>query len=109
MTTVSAFCANAFHYFSAPRRAAQKFADVLAEGGRLYVWERNKSSSALTHLWGWLHRHYIKDNVEFYTTGELQVMFSEAGFREVEPMVSLNRLLWKRKLYTSAVLIQCLK
>lgn len=104
-----AFCVNAFHYFSAPRRAAEKFADTIAEGGRLYLWERNKSSSALTRLWGWLHRHYIKDNVEFYSTGELQAIFSEAGFREVEPILEVNRLFWKRKLYTSAVLIECLK
>lgn len=104
-----AFCANAFHYFSAPRQAARKFADTVADGGRLYVWERNKSSSALTRLWGWLHRHYIKDNVQFYTTGELQTIFSEAGFRKVEPILEVNRLFWKRKLYTSAVLIECLK
>ena len=102
-----AFCANAFHYFSAPQQAARKLHDVLADGGTLYVLERNKSNSPLTRLWAWLHRHWIKDNVEFYTLSELASFFKQAGFTEVTVVRAVNRLFWKNKLYTSIVLLKC--
>lgn len=101
------FCANAFHYFSAPGRAAEKFCSVLADGGTLYVLERNKSNSPLTLLWGWLHRHWIKDNVEFYTLDQLTSCFKDAGFGDVTVLRTVNRLLWKNKLYTSVALLKC--
>jgi len=104
-----AFCANAFHYFSAPRRAAEKLHHCLDAGGTLYVLERNKANSPLTLLWGWLHRHWIKDNVEFYTLGELIDCFRGAGFGEVEVARTINRVLWKNKLYTSVALLKCTK
>lgn len=103
------FCTNAFHYFSAPRKAARKLHDVLADGGTLYVLERNKSDSFLTLLWGWLHRHCIRDHVEFYTVEELAEFFEEAGFKEVTVARTIKRLFWKNKLYTSIVLLQCVK
>lgn len=104
-----AFCANAFHYFSTPRRAAEKFYDVLADGGTLYILERNKSSSMLTLLWGWLHRHWIKDNVEFYALDDLVSCFRDAGFGDVSVVRTVNRLMWKNKLYTSVALLKCTK
>lgn len=104
-----AVCANAFHYFSFPSRAAEKLWEVLEEGGILYVLERDKSRSALTLLWGWLHRHCIKDNVSFYAREDLASFFTNAGFNDVTVARSINRLLWKNKLYTSIVLIKCLK
>lgn len=104
-----AVCANAFHYFSNPARAAEKLWDVLNEGGVLLVLERDKSKSMLTFLWGWLHRHCIKDNVEFYTQSDLLSFFNRAGFEDVDVVKSINRLLWKNKLYTSVALIRCLK
>ncbi len=104
-----AFCANAFHYFSAPGRAAEKLCRVLADGGTLYVLERNKSNSPLTLLWGWLHRHWIKDNVEFYSLDELTACFKNAGFEDVTVVRTINRLLWKGKLYTSVALLKCTK
>lgn len=103
-----AFCANAFHYFSAPGRAAEKLCRVLADGGTLYVLERNKSNSPLTLLWGWLHRHWIKDNVEFYTLDQLTSCFKDAGFGDVTVVRTVNRLLWKNKLYTSVALLKCI-
>lgn len=104
-----AFCTNAFHYFSAPMAAAAKLCDVLADDGTLYVLERNKADSPLTSLWGWLHRHWIKDNVEFYTLDELVSCFKGAGFRDVTVVRTVNRLLWKNKLYTSVALLKCTK
>lgn len=102
-------CANAFHYFASPEAAALRLWEILDEGGLLYVLERDKSRSALTLLWGWLHRHFIKDNVEFYTRDELTSFVTRAGFRDVAVVQSINRLLWKRKLYTSIVLLECRK
>lgn len=103
----AAVCANAFHYFCRPARAAEKLRQVLDEDGIVYVLERDKSRSALTFLWGWLHRHCIKDNVAFYTRDELVAVFTRAGFKDVAVVKSINRLLWKNKLYTSITLIRC--
>jgi SAM-dependent methyltransferase len=104
-----AVCANAFHYFSSPARAAGKLMEALADDGVLFVLERDKSGSTLTRAWGWLHRHCIKDNVEFYDRRGLMSYFSNAGFGTVTVVRTINRLFWKNKLYTSIVLIKCLK
>jgi ubiquinone/menaquinone biosynthesis C-methylase UbiE len=104
-----AFCTSAFHYFSAPRQAAEKLCRALDSGGTLYLIERNKSNSPLTLLWGWLHRHLIKDNVEFYSLEELVDCFRAAGFADVTVARTVNRLLWKNKLYTSVALLKCTK
>jgi ubiquinone/menaquinone biosynthesis C-methylase UbiE len=104
-----AFCANAFHYFSDPRAAAEKFHHVLPVGGSLYVLERNTASSMMTRGWGWLHRHVIKDNVEFYCVDQLLGYFRNAGFNEARVVRSISRIMWKKKLYTSIVLIECVK
>ena len=103
------FCTNAFHYFSNPQRAADKLFDVLSVDGYLYVLERNASNSLLTRLWGWMHRHCIKDNVEFYTSNKLESLFRQAGFSKVTVLRTINRFLWKNKLYTSIVIIKCKK
>lgn len=104
-----AICANAFHYFSDPRAAAGKLFDVLAPGGSLLVLERNKSNSPMTQLWGWLHRHVIKDNVEFYDLDQLLALFRAAGFIDVGVIRKIRRAMWKNKLYTDVVLIKCVK
>lgn len=103
------FCANALHYFAAPAEAAARFHRVLADGGRLYLLERNKANSALTRLWGWLHRHWIRDNVEFYSLDELRRCLTGAGFEPVSVAHTVTRLLWKNKLYTSIALLECSK
>lgn len=101
------FCANAFHYFSSPQKAARQMYDVMTDDGCLYVLERNASNSVLTRAWGWLHQHCIKDNVEFHTEDQLASYFTNAGFTNVTTVRSINRVLWKNKLYTSVVLLKC--
>ena len=98
-------CANAFHYFSDPQKAAQKFYRLLRKGGRLILLERDKSNSLLTFLWGLLHRHLVKDHVEFYTQSKLVNFFAEAGFNSVSISRCIRRSFWKGKLFTSVVIL----
>ncbi len=102
-------CSSAFHYFLDPQRAAEKLYGLLADGGVLYVLERDKSRSLLTRLWGFLHRIYIKDQVEFYDRHVLLQFFRHAGFRNASVIQSIRRYFWKGKLFTSVVLIRCQK
>lgn len=102
-------CANVFHYFTAPQIATHKFYELLDSGGRLIILERDKSSSPLTFLWGLLHRHLIKDQVEFYTKTELIHFFKKAGFRTVSISQSIRRYFWKGKLFTSIAVLNCQK
>jgi len=102
-----AFCTSAFHYFSNPGAATVKLYRALGPGGSLYLVERNKSRSLMTGIWGWLHRHWIRDNVSFYELEELQSLLRAAGFARVRTLRTINRVLWKNKLYTSVALIEC--
>ena len=99
-------CASAFHYFSDPHQAAVKLYSLLGDGGVLYLLERDKHRSQLTRLWGFLHRNYIKDNVEFYDQTELLRIFRRAGFDNPELVETTRRYVWKGKLFTSIVLIK---
>ena len=100
------FCANAFHYFSDPQSATDRLFKHLAEGGTLYVLERNKTLSPLTFLWGFIHRVFIKDQVVFYKTSELVSFFEKAGFKQIKILSSIKKYFWKNKLFTNIVLLE---
>jgi ubiquinone/menaquinone biosynthesis C-methylase UbiE len=103
------FCANAFHYFTDPQTASDKLHELLQEDGTLYVLERNKSRSLLTFFWGVLHTVLIKDQVVFYKNSELVSFFEKAGFKGVRIVRSIKKYFWKKKLFTSIVLIEAKK
>ena len=100
------FCANTFHYFSNPQSATDKLFKQLAEGGTLYILERNKTHSPLTLLWGFIHKVFIKDQVTFYKTSELVSFLEKAGFKHVKILCSVKKYFWKNKLFTSIILIE---
>ena len=100
------FCANVFHYFSDPQSATDRPFKQLAEGGTLYVLERNKTFSPLTLLWGFTHKVLIKDHVMVYKTSELVSFFEKAGFKHIKILSSIKKYFWKNKLYTNIVLLE---
>jgi len=102
-------CANAFHYFTEPQKATDKLFKQLAEGGTLYVLERNKARSLLTFIWGILHAVLIKDQVIFYTTAQLIQIFRQSGFGTIMVLTSIKKYFWKNKLFSSLVLLECKK
>ena len=103
------FCANAFHYFSDPQSATDRLFKQLAEGGTLYVLERNKTLSPLTFLWGFIHKVFIKDQVIFYKTSELVSFLEKAGFNHIKILSSIKKYFWKNKLFTKIVLLETSK
>ena len=98
-------CANALHYFSSPQEALNKMRIVLVPGGRVWVLERARERSVLTAVWDWMHRYVIRDHVRFYRTEVLSDMMRKAGFGEVRTELSLRKILWRGKAYTSVALI----
>lgn len=102
-------CANTLHYFLNPRQALQRIFDLLDTGGRFFLLERDKSHSALTFIWGLLHRYFIKDQVEFYQADQLRSLLQDVGFDQVKDLERIQKYLWKGKLYTSVALIGCRK
>ena len=99
-------CANSFHYFVHPRQAIMKMYEMLDTGGMLLVLEREKSSSLLTLLWGFLHRHFIKDQVEFYDAQTITQYLSQAGFNNVGILSTIKKYFWNGKLFTSIAVIK---
>lgn len=98
-------CANCFHYFSRPLDAIKRMFDILEPGGRILLLERDKSTSVLTVLWDLLHRYAIRDHVRFYGYEELREHLDAAGFKSIECVCRIRRIFWKKKLYTSLVLL----
>ena len=99
-------CANTFHYFVDPPQAIKQMYERLDSGGMLLLLEREKSSSALTLFWGFLHRYLIKDQVEFYSAGNIVDYLSQAGFNQVQIVSTIKKYLWKGKLFTSIAIIK---
>jgi SAM-dependent methyltransferase len=99
-------CVSTLHYFREPVEALRGMASVLAPGGRLLLVERSRDRSALTALWDFLHRNVIRDRVRFHGESELLGFMSEAGFRDTRIVARMRRWLWKRKLFTSLVLVE---
>jgi len=98
-------CVNALHYFAAPQAAFDKMWRILAPGGRAWVLERAREGSILTAVWAYLHHYLIRDHVRFYKTGDLLDMMRQAGFEQARTEISLRRILWRGKAYTSVALI----
>ena len=99
-------CANTFHYFTRPRQAIMQMYELLDTDGMLLVLEREKSSSVLTLFWGFLHRHLIKDQVEFYAADTVRQYLSQAGFKDVAIASTIRKYFWKGKLFTSIAIIK---
>jgi len=99
-------CASTLHYFQEPVEALRSMARVLAPGGRLLLVERSRERSLLTALWDFLHRKVIRDHVRFHRERELLTFMSEAGFRETRVVARVRKWFWKRKLFTSLVLVE---
>ena len=102
-------CANTFHYFLNPLEAIRKMHRLLAKDGTLLLLEREKTASILTSFWGLLHRHLIKDQVEFYQAEDIIKLFKQAGFHDAKVISSVRKYFWKGKLYTSIALIEAVK
>ncbi len=99
-------CANTFHYFKDVRNASKAMYNMLSEDGILLVLEREKLASPLTSLWGLLHRHVIKDQVEFYDTRELSDILTGAGFEDVSVVKTIKKYFWRGKVFTSIAIVK---
>jgi ubiquinone/menaquinone biosynthesis C-methylase UbiE len=100
------FCTSAFHYFAQPGQALAKMHSLLSANGTVYLIERDKSTSLMTRAWDFLHRHYIKDHVRFYSSAEMQLMLSSAGFANIEQLRAVKRYFWHGKLQTNIVYLR---
>ena len=98
-------CANAFHYFNNPDRAAKRMFQILRKDGNFFLLERDKAGSVLTNIWGSLHTYLIKDNVHFCQSSDLVKIFIDVGFSDVTVCRKIRKIFWKKKIYTSLVLI----
>jgi ubiquinone/menaquinone biosynthesis C-methylase UbiE len=99
-------CTSAFHYFAEPGKALRTMRETLVDNGSLYLVERDKGTSAMTVLWDFLHRHYIKDHVCFYSRPELEIMLGQAGFSNIEVLDTIKRYFWQGKLQTNIVFLR---
>jgi ubiquinone/menaquinone biosynthesis C-methylase UbiE len=99
-------CVSTLHYFREPVEALRGMARLLAPGGRLLLMERSLDRSPLTSIWDFIHRKVVRDRVRFYRENELLAFMSEAGFHETGIVARVRRWFWKRKLFTSLVLVE---
>lgn len=98
-------CANAFHYFNDPHKAAKRMYQILRKDGKFFLLERNKTGSILTNTWNFLHKLLIKDNVQFYPYSDLIKFLKDVGFTDITVCRKIRKIFWKKKIYTSLVLI----
>ena len=99
-------CANTLHYFINPEKAIKRMHEMLDTDGMLLILEREKSSSLLTLFWGFIHRHFIKDQVEFYAADTVTNYLGNSGFKDVQVVSTIKKYLWKGKLFTSIAIIK---
>ena len=99
-------CANCFHYFNYPDKAINQMFQMLDTNGILLILEREKSNSLLTLFWGFLHRYFIKDQVEFYTADDIRQLLLKSGFKHTKVIKTIRKYFWKGKLFTSIALIK---
>jgi len=99
-------CANTFHYFLDPEKAVSSMYQLLDTDGMLLILEREKSDSLLTSFWGFLHRHFIKDQVEFYSAADITHILDNVGFSNSQVVSIIRKYFWKGKLFTSIALIK---
>lgn len=97
---------SSFHYFERPEEALSRMRQCLAPGGVLLVVERDKAGSLLTRAWDLAHRHFIGDQVRFYSADEIIDAASRAGFSDAHVVVQVRRYFWKKKIQSSLAVIR---
>lgn len=101
--------ASVYHYFEDPDAAMAQAHAALAPGGVLWLLERRKDGSPLNMAWDLLHKHVVRDHVRFYYNREMIETLRSAGFVEAEVALTIDRFLWKNKLFTNLSLIKAVK
>lgn len=102
-------CISSFHYFNDPSTAAKLVYRCLSENGYFFLLDREREKSFFTAIWDLLHKTMVRDHVRFYRSTDLQSILEAAGFMDVQIMFKLNKYFWKRKLFTSLVLLSARK
>lgn len=102
-------CASTLHYFVDPAAALGAMVETLRPGGEVLILERASEHSPMTRIWGRLHRHLIRDHVQFYDSSTLVDMLRAAGFGQARVESRLRKRFWKGKLYTNLALIRATK
>jgi hypothetical protein len=57
-------------------------------------------------LWHHLHQYVLRDGVRFYSSAEIVRLVAAAGFGDVDVLSRLQKMFWRRKLYTSLALVR---
>ncbi|MGD9250146.1 MAG: class I SAM-dependent methyltransferase [Desulfobacterales bacterium] len=99
-------CAHTLHYFGNPLRAMEKIRGHLHHGGRFYLIERDTTGSALTLLWEAIHQRILREPIRFFSSSQLEEMMHTAGFSAPGVLTRLRRLFWRKKMFTSVVIMQ---
>ncbi|MGB3223701.1 MAG: class I SAM-dependent methyltransferase [Desulforhopalus sp.] len=102
-------CISAFHYFNDPFSAAKLIYRCLRNNGHFFLLDREREKSFFTSIWDVLHKTMVRDHVRFYRSTDLQSILEAAGFMDVQIMSKINKYFWRRKLFTSLVLLSARK
>ena len=99
-------CAHTLHYFTHPIGSIERMRRCLSDDGTVYFIERDTTGSAITRIWIMVHEWILRDRVRFYSARELKNMMVKAGFTYACRCKTVKRLFWKKKMYTSLVILQ---
>ena len=99
-------CAHTLHYFDEPLMAMKKIRGHLHRGGRFFLIERDTTGSALTLLWQIIHQRLLRERIKFYSVSALEEMMLEAGFHRPRVATKIRRVFWRKKMFTSVVIMQ---
>jgi ubiquinone/menaquinone biosynthesis C-methylase UbiE len=102
-------CVSAFHYFNDPSAAAKLIYRCLSDDGQFLLLDREREKSFLTTIWDVFHKTLVRDHVQFYRSTDLQSILEDVGFMDVQIISKINKYFWKRKLFTSLVLLSARK
>ena len=83
-------CSFAFHHFPNPEKAVREMHRVLKNGGQAYLIDPYKSIPG-GYIIDWSYRTFKNEKL-YYSVKELQALFQECGFKEIDQKRLFRRL-----------------
>jgi len=105
----SVLCTCSFHHYPNPLKALCEIKRVMKKDGTLVILESARDLSFAIWLQDLWRKHFERSHVRYYTRQELQALVEQANLRLAKEILTIKRLLFKKKLFTGLMLLECVK
>ena len=105
----SVLCTSSFHHYQNPLGALSEIRRVMKKEGKLVILDAARNVSLPIWLQDRWRRYFERSHVKYYTTNEMKALVERAQLHLVGDIVTSKRFMFRGKMFTGLMLLECAK